>query len=781
MTLHSQGTAGEVRAIECPARQMVEELPIDSASSPVPPCNTENVPYPISTEHGGESGDGSGTSVGQFPTAGSPTSQNVIGSESIAGPSQKTPASPNERTIGSRLRPGSTSRLPVPCPRKTQAQGRGTSSTIKKATEDNVHISSGPQSTDALASATNTRPSSETASTRSRPWSKSTSNEPSHWISNIARIKALGAFDREQWIRKPVSRVRPNKGGEGGSDRNSELSTANTSKVYESSDFASSNVCQTAPASSYEDAGNTLDDEKQECTVSEGQGQGSKITALPVRDLTSDAPDKSLKATEATPGIGKISASASDTTHPRTIGTSFNIRSGASTYSTGSSGLPIPRDMHYLSTVDGCLSLHKEPLDYTEGILLGVPTSPVGSASDAGSYRGIDELDTPIGGIHRGHKSGKCPSDFSFYSPNAGQVLDKLITRCGLQESFEVYSNERFKSLESSVKRTLRDLDAIEHFRDEGHAYDVDEGLVADIVDCHDPGPYETYVPLDLALQTSDGFIPVTFENGSNGDIRAAHRMYGGWFEPQAMVVLRSSNAFYRDVGWTLSSNTDNNGEPYSPTTEEEVCRVSCSLDKEDSYLDATTSGTAQRFPLWYYVYLKTGVSIGIGASGTTFLKLFHAFDIYTQPFVHRHDAMYATTEAKASAVATKLEASVPVSSNDSIDLLRRTSTLVSVSSSDAVSTFQDAYTNLLESLDDIFSGDKIRGVPLFVKTRSRVFSILVTFLCLNILLTLLSVVSICFMVTKSEFLAATRSRVSPYKLLKDMCPWPRCIRRRLP
>ncbi|GIX62618.1 uncharacterized protein BcabD6B2_20530 [Babesia caballi] len=366
-------------------------------------------------------------------------------------------------------------------------------------------------------------------------------------------------------------------------------------------------------------------------------------------------------------------------------------------------------------------------------------------------------------------------SEWNLYSSSDGKVLEDLINRCNLQEPFHVYAAERFKSWEPSVKTALREVADIDHFCDDGYLYDTDEDLVADIVDLYDPGPFGTFFPPDLLLQTSDSFMPVAFDSATHGGMKVAHRTYGGWFEPQVMVVLRSRNALHRDVGWRLSAGCDRRMSVECKSPKEEVRRVEAPVDKEDAYLDVTSPGSPLRDPLWYYIYRTSGVSVGTGMSPLTFTKALCAFEFSKHSPQSSADTLGPAIELKVTGVAESLLPCVPLSaSGPPSELLRMsiqaeyatTSEDSSLAAMDALGVFQAAYANFLVCLDGIFMGDKIRRVALFTKTRKRMFGAMVTYVCVNILVILLSAVSMTLMATRSQDVVVARSSVTSYPLL---------------
>lgn len=75
---------------------------------------------------------------------------------------------------------------------------------------------------------------------------------------------------------------------------------------------------------------------------------------------------------------------------------------------------------------------------------------------------------------------------------------------------------------------------------------------------------------------------------------------------------------------------------------------------------------------------------------------------------------------------------------------------------------------NLLADMDVIFSGGDILLVPAFVKSRKTLFGGIITFVCLSILVTLLSLVSVFVMLTKS-IAPTNRYAVTSYFAFWDM------------
>ncbi|GBE60231.1 hypothetical protein, conserved [Babesia ovata] len=312
------------------------------------------------------------------------------------------------------------------------------------------------------------------------------------------------------------------------------------------------------------------------------------------------------------------------------------------------------------------------------------------------------------------------------------EVLDDIISGYDVSEPFQTYSSRRFESWAHSVKDMLRELGGIEHFHEDGYPYDTDDGLVADIVDWHDMGPYCTFFPPKLVLQTSRDFLKAEFEASDLGGVNVTHRELGGWFEPQAMVVLRSRNTINRDAGWALSTNPEGEENVDVELVPDEVRHVDASVDQEDAYLDATSSTTPTRHPLWYYVYMKTGFNIGASMRSSTYHKLLNAYEVYTEQTKRNFGGDDPTFESNSTAIADVMRRNKAASSHPP-----------TADSLDAISVFQQAYSNMLAGLEGLHSGLIIHDTSLYVSRRDRIFNIIVTWSCLAVLITIISLVSL--------------------------------------
>ncbi|CDR94598.1 hypothetical protein, conserved [Babesia bigemina] len=313
------------------------------------------------------------------------------------------------------------------------------------------------------------------------------------------------------------------------------------------------------------------------------------------------------------------------------------------------------------------------------------------------------------------------------------KVLDDFISEYDVDESFRTYSSRRFESWVPNIKNILRELGGIEHFRDDGYVYDIDRGLVADIVDWHDMGPYGTYFPPNLVLQTSRDFISVEFE-GSDGNVNVAHRELGGWFEPQAMVVLRSRNTIHRDAGWALSADPEGEENVDVEIVPEERRRVDASVDLEDAYLDAIspTTPTPMRYPLWYYVYMKTGFNSGASMRSSTYQKLLNAYEAYVKRTKRDISGDNSAIESRSSTIAGELLRNMAESSH-----------LPIADSLDAISVLQQAYGNMLTCLGGLHSGRIIHETTLHVSRRDYIFNVIVAWSCLAALITIISLATV--------------------------------------
>eukprot|EP00371_Babesia_bovis_P002382 XP_001611029.1 hypothetical protein [Babesia bovis T2Bo] len=378
-----------------------------------------------------------------------------------------------------------------------------------------------------------------------------------------------------------------------------------------------------------------------------------------------------------------------------------------------------------------------------------------------------------INSSHLDSRVDRSSGFFFYFNKTAYRSFSNLIKIHDLKESFNVFSNYRFERINASVKDTLRKFANISHFREDGHAYDHDPNLVADIVDCHDPGPYGHYLPLDAVLLSSEGFVPVESFAGREHETKVAHELYGGWFEPLAIVVLKSQNAIHRDVGLAMYNEIEGGIKYEEKTSKGYVSLTLAAVDKEYNYLDSTTSEVTLRFPLWYFIYKLSGVCLGLGASEIAVSKLFHALDLTIKaPGLMR--SLGFDTETKTHTIATALNTTVPISNNSSLRLLNEHAELVPQRPHDAVTVFQDTYADLLESLDDIYEGDSIYAVESFLTSRSRTYSILISLICFNILATLLSVVVISYMLVQSRQTVSKKIRMTSYNILCRLfsCQW---------
>ncbi|GFE54275.1 FYVE and coiled-coil domain-containing 1 isoform X1 [Babesia ovis] len=649
-----------------------------------------------------------------------------------------------------RSRSKGTTKIPVPTPRKNIRHGVTPEPHTKPGTQVIGHEAS--FTTDKAFDDSDVNKSMQLVSDESniKPWAIDKSKENVNWISVVARLKTTGSFDRDQWFRKPVSRVRKNTGKERQHTKVGKISI----EEEESHRLRSSPLVPMETTSEVSDPVSYVDNSASKSISAVGQGivptseSENKIVVIcdeiadtlsvkqisldTTLDLTNTAvgSDKDefhgdIVACSTTDDIGanNVSLQTKEECSPMKGNVNTTIvpkiidpLSGEMTHiddpiSIDNGGRDLTTHRNNLHTFYGVHELPIERSHYRENITLGTANDGTDPPQSEGfASRSTVDAERSSTRMYYCNTSATWSTDISYYSTNANKALSDLIRRNELQQSFEVYSSGRFKTLEASISAALHKVGNIDVCDDA--SYNADQNVVADIVDCHDPGAYGSYLPLDLVLQNSEGFMLVQFDKYANSRMDVAHRLYGGWFEMLAMVVVRSKNTFHRDVGWALSSNLDNHGGSEKHSNNQQVFRISYSIDKEDAYLDATISGITLRFPLWYYVYLKSGISVGLGASEASIAKTFYAFDIYMES-IGQHEIIDAVTLAKASAVAEALEPVVPISSKISLALLRDTSEVMSDCSKDAVTVFQDAYTNLLKSLDDIFSGDKIYDVPL--------------------------------------------------------------------
>ncbi|KAK1443290.1 hypothetical protein BgAZ_201660 [Babesia gibsoni] len=357
-------------------------------------------------------------------------------------------------------------------------------------------------------------------------------------------------------------------------------------------------------------------------------------------------------------------------------------------------------------------------------------------------------------------------SGYSIYNPEDREALEQLIKNNDICKPFHEYARVRYTDWESKVKDVLRYVCDIKHFRDDEYLYDTDEGLVADIVDWHDPGPYGNYYPQELVLQASNHFKTVEFEDRNKITLKVAHRRYGGWFEPQLMVILKSKDELHKEIGWSVSDKSTVFDLDSTTDVTEEVEHYDCPIDQEEQFLDVTVTGTLRRFPIWYYIYKKTGMAIEDAFTPLTFYKVQRAFEFYLRPKYEEPSESFFEVE-EVDKLASGLDIKIPISERKDIEMLSEGK------GDDAVVVLYNAYVNLIAEADAVFCGDGILRVNHFVNKRKNMFGFIITFVCLNILISLLSLVAIFVMMTKS-LTPSRNNRISYYMRLWDIITFKR-------